>query len=408
MNIASLPDDVLYKIFERAIPLHRFAILKYEAPLNVSHTCRTWRQLVISNGQFWTRIILALKEQSLKADIRMLSLWLERTADVIIDFSASNIRIPVEGADFLAWYRIAARKQSRWGKVNLPLYYYRQHREVEPAKLHNLSNLTEWEIGDAFPFGLEARKGNELPLFTVPIHQRVGRPIAPLLSRLSLSWFRANHEEHRGLLAMLRQCPNLMALRVHYEDEEICFDDINEPVCVMNRLDELQVEGSFNWLRLFRKIEAPSLRSLTASPGSVASSSCLERELPILLNAPRFGAPLVSATMHFSGKLDAESQLRLFKALSDIKDLRVSFEGDEHTCHLLSFDDDGGQLCPYLENLHVTFTEFTSSHSIESMLVSRYRRSDKFRASVDGVSTTLEAANNLMRWKGQGRLEIRY
>ena len=76
MNITSLPYDALYQIFDYAIPvsLDGRSILKYEAPLNISHTCRTWRQLALSNGHIWARFLLLIKAQTVKLDIRMLSL----------------------------------------------------------------------------------------------------------------------------------------------------------------------------------------------------------------------------------------------------------------------------------------------------------------------------------------------
>ena len=103
MNITSLPDDVLCDIIERAIFLDVYGAwdehskrkslsLTKESPLNVSHTCRAWRQLALSNARYWSRLIQALKEQyHLKADIRMFSLFLERSANAILDFSASWI-----------------------------------------------------------------------------------------------------------------------------------------------------------------------------------------------------------------------------------------------------------------------------------------------------------------------------
>ena len=37
---------------------------------------------------------------------------------------------------------------------------------------------------------------------------------------------------------MLRQCPNLTVLRIRYWDEED-FGDIDEPICVLSKLEEL-------------------------------------------------------------------------------------------------------------------------------------------------------------------------
>ena len=422
MSVASLPDDVLHEIFERAIPISletcarttRKIIIMHEAPLNISHTCRAWRKLVLSFGRFWARILHALQEQYLEVDIRLLSLLLERTAGTIIDIDLHfrNIRRPFEKPGFRVWFRTAARKQSCWGKMTLQ-YYLHSPDGIKPAKLRNLPNLTELTIYHMFPFGLEACASHP-PLFVVPIRQPFNHPIAPLLSRLSLTWLNAKREANRGILAMLRQCPNLTFLRVVYMWEDHHPNDIDEPICVMDKLEELVVEENFKLLFLLRKILAPSLRSLTVDSSRREDAADLRRELPILLSRPRFGAPLLSASVRFNCAVDTEEQLQLLQALSDVKDLSICFKYDEDTFHLLSFDDDGGQLCPYLEKLHIFLqvVRRRNLHSIECMLASRYRRSGTFHAIITAYSWPGREAimsnptHGFKLWVEEGRLEV--
>ena len=209
MNITSLPAEVLCEISERAISLDGYSelhedgrpkrlYLTKEPPLNVSHTSRAWRQLALSDSRLWARIMQAVKDQDKTVDIRMLSLWLERSADAIIDFNALNISVPVNEEDFLAWYTIVARKQSCWGKARFIPCYGEYRDAIEPAKLYDLSKLTEWKIWDEFPFALETHRGNKTPLLIVPVRRSVDQPIAPLLTRLSLEWLHMNHETYQG------------------------------------------------------------------------------------------------------------------------------------------------------------------------------------------------------------------
>ena len=309
------------------------------------------------------------------------------------------------------------RKQSCWGKVAIFQVLYNAYRSaIEPAKLHDLSNLAEWRVKDEFPFGLETHRRNKPPLFIVPVCQPVDQPIAPLLTRFRLERLRMNREAHRGILAMLRQCPNLTVLQVDYQYERD-FDDIDEPICVLSKLEELKVGGWIPSFRFFYKIEAPPLRSLRSS--SVWSSDDLARDLVALLRKPRFGAPLVCADVYFPDGLEADLESQLFQALSNIRNLTIYFkdDGDEGTYRLLSLDEDGGQLCPYLENIYILFLGGTSMLSIEQMLASRYRRSEKFRATIefydmdDYAWDMLEPiiynpAGNFKRWAEQGRLKI--
>ena len=287
MNIFSLPDDALYEIFEHAssISPEEYTILTHEAPLNVSYTCRAWRRLVLSDSRCWVRILYALRQSDLEVDIRILSLFLERSADALINFKLyePDIQSPLEEEDLLAGYRIATGKQSRW--VEMVLCYPREYRDaVEPAKLHDLSNLTKWIIVDGFPFGLEGHRGSQPPLFIVPIRQTSDNPIAPLLLQLHLFRLCANVEEQRGVLAMLRQCPNLTGLRINFAPEQSDSDDIDEPICIMDKLEELRVDGNLQNIRLFHKIGAPSLRSLKIGRRHAIDTSGSGKELPSLLN----------------------------------------------------------------------------------------------------------------------------
>ena len=282
MNITSLPDDALCEIFDCAIPFyfHGDEVLNHEAPFNISHTCRAWRQLVLSDSRCWVLILYALKHSSLKVDIRILSLLLERSAGALIKFKIDKhcIQGPLGGSDLLAIHIIATGKQSRW--LKMALRYPRECRDaVRPAELHDLSNLTEWKIADVFPFGLEAHRESQSPLFVVPIRRTTDYPIAPLLSRLSLLRFRANCEEQRGVLAMLRQCPNLIVLRISFDSEQPGFDEIDEPGCLMEKLQALTVDGNFKYLHLFYKIKAPSLGYLLVDGRYGVNTSGLKKEL---------------------------------------------------------------------------------------------------------------------------------
>ena len=122
MNILSLPDDVLCTIFERAVPPPHdmYRLTHYRQLLKISHICRAWRQLALSNAHFWASIIRAMKEQQvLRTDIRLFSLFLERSANALLDFSTWDILEPVSTANFLAWYGIISRKQPYWRKVDM-------------------------------------------------------------------------------------------------------------------------------------------------------------------------------------------------------------------------------------------------------------------------------------------------
>ena len=63
-EITSLDDDVLLAIFENAAQVFQPRTSELAALLNLSRTCRRWRDLVASNARFWTRIVCIQGKQT--------------------------------------------------------------------------------------------------------------------------------------------------------------------------------------------------------------------------------------------------------------------------------------------------------------------------------------------------------
>ena len=201
MMLPDLPPDVLTVIFEWSTFLANGIPSIREAPLNLSHTCRSFRQLLLSSGHFWAH----LRCLSPKVHGRLAQMWLERSLDARITFRAHGLSGIDEEEDLEAWRQVFSSKLSQFRALSVS--FEGGLENIKPSTLHDLSTLTELVLRKDIPFGLGER-GRFTPLFIVPSVEATMRPIAPLLPSLYLRKVNGGNDAQRGLLAMLRHCPN--------------------------------------------------------------------------------------------------------------------------------------------------------------------------------------------------------
>ena len=445
------PDDVLFEIFQWAVAASDGIPSVREAPINISHTCRRWRDVVLSQGRFWARLNCIAPA---KIHIRLATLYLERSARANLKFSISQATESSSEVDRDTWRELLLKKQSQWDILKMhsapyltddslwtalrlePLIY--GHRKS--SRLESLPSLKELVFSDEFPFGIENidTKGatKTLPLFLVPHPSSMDQPLAPSITHLACSRLRGSRNEQRGLWAMLWQCPNLEELKLFFDSkgEEAMGDD--EPICVLSKLQVLEVEdtrsrdGEPQTIFFLRRIAVPALRKFTINFFSADEDYSVYVAMRDLLTRPEYAPTILEADIGIN-KLDAGGDserpwlLGLLRALHSVTDLALCIsENWDVALDLLSdFDEDNEEdipLCPRLEVLTIWGGNMVDmpAEYLDSVLSPRFRYSNIFRAVVricdDGSEeadreayfASLESNEDLGRWKEEDRLVI--
>lgn len=424
MPISTLPPEILTKIFLEAIALADFEPKNHEAPLNVSHTCKAWRQLLLTNCFFWARLNLvsawpAYRERDI--DIRLATMWLARTGKATISFHVVPGDKPDSEEDNMAvWHHEIVKRQSQWGDMNMKLYYPDHERSVmQTLPLEDLQNLTIWRIDDNDPFAIESDEPRvDKASFLIPDLSLTGQPIAPRLTTLRITGIFVDNRQQRGLLAMLRHCPNLETFAICYEDEDDFDLSEDTPICVLSKLKQLSLAGEFGRLHLFRKLRVPALDYLDVGDPFHVNGIREVSMLILLISESELSHSLRKLVL---GNRDPvyvchnEAALRLILgAVPELELLYIDLDSDSSTfaCILLSLAPGGSGLCPRLDELHMCFYEDPDIEVLERMLSPRFESNDKFIASfcIDTLERLgkelLDTNSNFRQWKESGRLEI--
>lgn len=95
--------------------------------------------------------------------------------------------------------------------------------KLAPMELCYLSSLEEWVLDDEFPFSVSEKypSTRPSPLFLLPAFEIVSEPIATSLRSLAIEGVSGGYEQQQGLLAMLRHCPNLKAVNMDKNVQQV-------------------------------------------------------------------------------------------------------------------------------------------------------------------------------------------
>ena len=420
MDISSLPLDALLEIFDWAVRLARSTHEELDdrvPPLNLSHTCRLWRELVLSHPPFWAHI-----SYEGPIHVRLASLWLERAqgADLhcnLRSFPNSNTDEEVE-----SFLQQLSSKQSHW--VSMTHYGKHRHSNVcNPTELHDLSKLTDLVIYAEFPFGTEKGDVSFLPpQFIVPdptIAQPL-RPLAPSLQHLTLHGLQGFFGSLRGIFAMLMQCPNLKILdldcgsETHIEDGE----RHEELSCTLVSLEVLFLGGYFPGMGALRKLVVPTLRELHFAANYFRDDDSIFNEFPMFLVDSQCARSITKLILDIAGDEPERAVLiRIIRVLPNVTHLGMSCFGSASQSVLL-LDDNGAGFFPNLQELlfFEVFPRAEPHHEgLCSMLASRFAQNEKFRATLDvsrfepnyrAKRESLETNGAIQAWIAAGRLRI--
>lgn len=413
MPILTLPPELLTEIFLWAATFADFQRVTREAPLNVSHTCKAWRQLVLTKTCFWTRF-----EPDHDVSGQLVLMWLERTGNATITYDTLMIVHRSKDHVIPTWHRELGKRQSQWG--NMGLFYPhpdKGRRAVQTFPLEDLRNLTSWFVSDYYPFTIRYYKSRTAykQLFLVPDLSSTGQPIAPRLTTLQITDFFADRVQHKGLLAMLRHSPNLEAFRLDFclEKEDSRLSESTE-ICVLSKLRQLTLRGSFTRLHLFKNLRAPALDSLNVmyTSGLLGMSG----GVPTLISDFKLGPSMRKLVLDvLLWPVDGDTQRLLFEALPDLSYLYIKVPELTYVCGLLSLAPDGPGLCPRLDELRMCFYQPPDIDVLGQMLSSRFESNEKFRVSIRDDKRSrykniekelLDTNPSFREWNESGRLQV--
>ena len=405
-------EDVLSEIFALAISQSEGRTTLRDAPLNLSHTCRRWRELLLSNGRFWTHLDCF---NSRTYDHRLASLWPERSRDAIM-----NVRIgphhdgsqESKDRDCERLLEAVLRNQSRVGALKVMMM---GSHEGEPMKLHDLSNLVSLELHHPFPFrGDSLLLSSTHALLHLPHLPEETQAIAPVLTKLTLTGVKEAEAQLAGVLAMLVHCHNLseFALTTRRNRSVERRDEESEaPInCILEKLESFSY-STFSYGGFLRHIRAPSLRYICVM--GIASWPPAFNEMyddirDFLADSER--GPVVRSAHFFFTHIEEEAQLAILEALPGVTTLEAGFPRTNRVYRGLTLGGDGGELCPLLEYMEIHAPPKEGVRAMIDMLRSRFDESAKFRAVIatrpleDDDAEELRAQVEIHRWISEGRL----
>ena len=405
MAISLLTTDVLPTIFEFATASAGGNPSIRDAPLNVSHTCRTWRELAIGHGWLWRHLDCRFRE----IHPRLASMWLERSKELLLDYRL-NQYLGDNRKEVEEWHRRLARRQRQWSIIHMHFSHGLAAR-MTPSRLSDLPKLTRWILWDILPFEAVGRPVASItPLFFIPPPSEVAQPLAPALTELVCNGLEGGTRTLRGLLNMFQQCPNLEDVKLSQStqgrDEAFGLSS-TQSTCVLPVLRNLELSGRFG--RLLRRLKAPALQSFQVDAKIwPISSACL--------NVAEFLSSTNVRVATFTGYADERRAiqerevLQLLSSMHSVQTLRLKYAATAFVCELLH--SEGQHLCPQLEKLFMTFEDGADAKVVERMLSARYRLCPKFLASInvrdwfEKNQIDSQTKDTFKDWENQGSLVI--
>ena len=374
--ITSLNDDILLKIFEDAVHLSDSIPNKRNAPLNLSHTCQHWRDIILANKRFWTRF-----KAKGDRDMRFAYLWLERSRDAILDldFRRGNISGGLLGLVFENQPRLR-RLLVQGTKSKFPI----------PVVIRDLSNMVEMTL----PFTIDTSLPSDPP----------SRPIAPKMTNLTVGLESYGVVTIGSTFDLIEQCPNLVELSLDFWDDGMRDGLAFRPLC-FQALQTLTLHIHFRdnvegWLQ---HLTAPSLRSLRIRDYSV--NPRLRAILADFLERSQPGGPVERFSLaSFDSTID-EHWVRLIQALPNLREYECdSFPLDVSDHERLTIGSTSGNAWPLLQKFRKNF-RLGDIDAMVGFVLSRLNRPHPFSAEIhvqhvaDEVRNSLDTHEELSQWK---------
>ena len=222
----------------------------YHAPVNVSQTCRIWREIATNEPQLWAHLRLndtyegkGLEGYGCEKKLQILRLWLNRSRQSTLSYDVNETTSLHEPA-----LQLLVEHQNRWKHVKVNLGNGNRAQRIPITSLPHLESFEveiDWN-GDLFrSYRVKVDLFPEFggPLFLFPPTSSPDQVIAPRLTTLRVEAKETDNKFSRLFcLPMLRHCPNLLKLSIFYypwEDEQDR-DSVDETEVYLPKLQEFE------------------------------------------------------------------------------------------------------------------------------------------------------------------------
>ena len=228
MRAADCPPDILREIFEESVTCSNGLPSLKNAPLNVAHTCKLWRDVVLSNPRLWSRFCIEENEAShfdptcpaySKKLGCALQLWLGRSGN-------ASLRCRIDHPISYGNLAMLLDHQDRWEEMTL---VFLSNHQLRPA-LHELGQLKLLQIRYISDSGVSDSLEAMKPLLCQPPFPEVPcplfilpspfAPIAPHLTTLAIRGLGGYKAPRLVSLPLLRHAPNLESLHLSLSVDE--------------------------------------------------------------------------------------------------------------------------------------------------------------------------------------------
>ena len=369
--ITSIEYDVLVEIFEHACKMSDGRPNDHQAPLNLSLTCRRWREIILEHGCFWTRFTCEDIDR-----IGLARVWLQRSRNNILDLDLSGTF--ASGSLLCTIFE----NQSRLGRL---LVEGTRCKGTEPVAISDLSSMSKLKL-DRILFMVSASPPpaiDQTPSAARP------QPIAPILYELQVTI--EEKDMPRSFWAavdLLEQCPRLNKFSLHIDGHSPSSHNTGGRIFnsySLNNLAEISLSGQVvgpvqAWLQ---HTTAPNLRLLDIrNKNNRNSGSALPDSVADFLERSQCCG--VEKAWLSIGRSGIQTWERIIQALPG---LRMYYSGENFPFHreeyeLLTIRNGSGDRWPCLSQFtKVGYPGDTSA--VVSFLLSRLRRSQLFCADIE-------------------------
>lgn len=433
----TLNVDIWREVIQWAISYAKARPSEREAPLNLSNTCHAWREYILSHGQFWSRLKGNIKdndtsyyeektEASGSVHAKCASMWLDRSGGALLKFRYFSYSGRSTENEVIDFQRSLVQKQASWLVMDIP---WVTPEDTCSGRLDNLPNLRGWRLRSC-EFGLGYKAGildldrtrfkDAYDTFFIK-ESKITHPIAPRLETLVIDGVEmGNHiDAVYGILAMLRQCPNLRDLCVSFSCVDIEETDVlnpDSPLCDLPKLRTLTVPDCSGALGPLYRLRAKSLEALTIEYirfDRTLSYVVSDVSRLILRMGSSSSMRSVSITDESHNECDSQDLTDLLRALPNVELLLLDFRVPAPVFASLSFANHSKPLCPNLTVLEIgACPGFEDLSSLARMLISRFRHDKYFRALIDccrfevNKFEAFKLVNGLSLWLPGERLSL--
>ncbi|KAG7443902.1 uncharacterized protein BT62DRAFT_934482 [Guyanagaster necrorhizus] len=360
--IRVLPPEILGEIFRLAVDL-RIAYRVTDVPWKLSHVCRKWRCLALSDSHLWARIYIDNAKTSANRITRpILDAMLTRSGSQHLTVTYSEARHT--GPSDLYLLERLLENSERWREVNLHFSASTiQRLQMLRYRLPKLSSL-----------------------FLNPLDNSTGLPVidflrhSPSLESLTLDGFKAStrfiigaanlvyfddsrfgdvkiDELHAEYLGIIRCSPRLQRFHsIHWPNSSSTWRALSPPILHTSLTDISTRDSSF-----LQSLTLPSLTTVEAwpltEPEDDNTSNDFAEALIQLLEKSR--CSLTSLTINDIAVRDAGLWVKIFKLSPGLRDLDINFatlwnddypQNLQRVFHEMTAAGPGGHnLCPSLE-----------------------------------------------------------